>query len=769
MFNNKIQEVTMNLLCIKDPNILEKSVNQLNSSDIPYFDSTGVFSIINKLPSSVLNTLKVNYILHEDDLNRTGASNSRDFVARDNTIIVCIKDDKFSLYAQLYSSLKKTKIVWLDSFYEIKELLKNEKKIQHIAFFGSHENFSDKQIEIIRKTLESNTFLMQSMSYGFITGIDENQISALIVKTLIFSKYSELFNENAFIIRNVDGFSSFENENLKIYNKDNSSYADIVELSSRPINSLMITGHAREDHIYMSDGLICGKSNSSTEMVMPPTYQGTPGCVCEGSCYKPGNLFYMSDLNAFHIFLNSCQGMKIGDSKYPLNFNMVYGALDSLACSYLSSTGIKNGHEGENFLYYGLIKSGHSIGEATLYLNNALRTQLIDYPSYLLVGDPAIKQYPNGTLEKHSFVVEQGNREFTLEDVIINPLLKVEISDSQLFTEVVENEQQNLDFAFDFKGKVCKTPFFYSYSLNESNKVIELFIYTAERLELAELKIQIEVHLVNDSYVRKLLKTVNNLEQLSDLNINVHRLDVRNKESYQRLKNVNSLLAESKFNITRNKTVQDRIKKLDSYVQESQEEVIDYILNRLDSRTYHFSELYRARFDLLNTNAKEFTCHYCDNILYEHNLLNRTSDTQRVFMTCPTCGVIEDRPINPQVEVVFSGDKNLIRGNEADVSYKLFNRTNNELSLYFGYGWENKKQDNVGYIDERKWSLSIPPNNFIEVKSKITIPETLKPHNYFVKAFVVLDGEVYAFNQNVYVYNQLPLMKNSLELVEATR
>lgn len=169
--------------------------------------------------------------------------------------------------------------------------------------------------------------------------------------------------------------------------------ATAADLRARQLDLLALTVHGMSDLLHLNDDYICGKSRIATaDSTATP-----PACMTSGGCFhKPGGQPLRAfEIDAHHIFVNSCGSLRFNRSDFGTQFDIWYTALEGRTLSYCGTLRWKEGSGIEALLYQKLLRAGYTLGAACSAVNAALPSLGAEVePVFALLGDPSYRPHP---------------------------------------------------------------------------------------------------------------------------------------------------------------------------------------------------------------------------------------------------------------------------------------------------------------------------------------------------------------------------------------
>ena len=399
---------------------------------------------------------------------------------------------------------------------------------------------------------------------------------------------------------------------------------------------LAITAHGMSDLIHLNGDYVCGRSRY---LEASGRVAGRlPSCMEEGgTCFfKPaGEPLHAHQIQADHVFVNSCGSLRFEDGDFDPLFNVWYAALEGRARSYVGSVRWKDGHGLEGLLYRHLLAAGHPLGEAVALLNRALRSNELEATGdvYHLLGDPEERLAAGAGAAEAVGELPPGASRVRVHGgwghlVARSPELVSALADGQLLVTV--------------HGRA---PFFAS-AVPAGASAFHLFLFGFEPIT-GEVPVEAGSFRRDWERVCDAQRAV--VENLSPA-LGVHRLypdRVRQggrKNLEQRLLNV-SRLARARFaDPAAAARLRTSCRRLFEELDRVDLEIAEWLATTIRDTSYRFSEHYQDSF-VLADDAPGGTCYVCGGDLTDRRLRHvLRPDLQRVESMCRRCGGITDVP-----------------------------------------------------------------------------------------------------------------------------
>ncbi|MFC4770228.1 hypothetical protein [Effusibacillus consociatus] len=507
------------------------------------------------------------------------------------------------------------------------------------------------------------------------------------------------------------------------------------------INLLSITSHGMSDLIHLNSDYICGKSPYLN--VSEFKTAKIPSCMEEGGfCFfkKSGNPILAHEIQADHVFINSCGSLRFRESNFDPLFNVSYTVLEGQAKSFVGSIRWKDGHGSESLLYYHLLKSGFTLGEAAFLLNHSLFSNQFESTNdvFYLIGDPDEK-LENAIPAQRFDELSEGENRIRIEGgfkilKISSPTLIKSFFDCQLFIWIKN-----------------KKSLFVSSIPTTTQEALYVFLYAYE--DIADEFI-IEVNRFHKTYL-KVLEKYQLIEQNLSPSLGLNRLYPNwikqggKKNLENRILNISRLYKSSFTDPNMTEKLYSSCKKFLDEVDQLDVEIAQALYDSISKTSFRFSEHYQDNF-LLKTMEEEKRCYICGKKLIHRYLRHILRPSLfRVEMICTNCGGIEDKP-----DLLFSMQINFDELFKRNSVHKVTVRlTNDSEKEYDGFNLVSVRRSAEYAVCPKQaiQRVSVKPRAALDVEFDMEIGKDVPVHQYNIQTAFVSTTQIFLATRSFWV------------------
>ncbi|MGB5945337.1 hypothetical protein [Paenisporosarcina sp.] len=692
----------------------------------PYLDSSGYYTEITEKWSRVeiVGEEFLQQYLIEESASQEIASTELQNIEKEMELLI-LEEDSFTNYSSIVSfAYQVDKIHW----FKDKEAL-----VDHIALNSSN----NKTFVILSSYLGmENLDFFENYSLilndtGIITATDVEQLSWIILKGALSNFYitEDTLQEKKNVITLPQSKKKFNNilNNSTIYNNESTLLDSFNKITNEGlINSFYISTHGTEDCILLSDSIVCGQSKRFRGEGMD--------CKINKNCpiHKKGIL--AADIPANFVINSTCFGYRPFNSILPSSVTLSNAFLDNYASVYISSVGIKHGPDAEICFLHNLLLHGNTAGEAVSLLNNWLFQSNVDFPCYLVIGNPKQKYKGLEETEMVKITIKEdtdSSSKIILNDIRGKSLIKIKL-----------NEALN---SYNFVENTSRSEFFYSILIE--NNVRYLYLYSWSKFERERIEIILHESLPHLDYVPG--------HELSSIEKQI----VGNKFENETLQLNNLLVESSKLvkEVKYNPEVFYKIKRNYQKVNEIFSILNQNIINKLmdkasSSASIFLPEMYVNQVQMINNSKKKSRCFICDNKANEYAFQHLTTKEQRYLLYCPKCGCISDRPEDNKLTIEIYGDTNI--PNEGIFS-QLINLKNTSNKKIKGFAFlTHLGLDEWSSSNKKSISFVLEPGESVHEEVQFTIKKKIQPSIYYFKSMAIVDSQLYYSNKPIYIFKK---------------
>ena len=162
-------------------------------------------------------------------------------------------------------------------------------------------------------------------------------------------------------------------------------------LTAQRRRDLSIMTHGRDDTAIFHDGVVCAPGPLRLE-IGDPDRDRAPACAFTGRCYRPGveaeHVIKAELILADAVFGNVCMSLRLADGLFPARYLLPHGFVRGYAAGYVGSPLVVNGSAKLADVFHACGAGGLSLGETVSVMNDHLRHERVDLPSFTLLGLP---------------------------------------------------------------------------------------------------------------------------------------------------------------------------------------------------------------------------------------------------------------------------------------------------------------------------------------------------------------------------------------------
>ncbi|QPC48225.1 hypothetical protein [Mangrovibacillus cuniculi] len=701
--------------------ILEKNI----SNYFPYIDSTGYYTeIINKWNRVTVISCRKFYENIYSGLLFNEVAVTLESQLNNGSEILILNKDQFSEYSYIISFVNRTNNTRsFDSIQDLTKYLEN-KEVHEISstILASYEGI---------KTLDFfDNYNLLLGNCGVITANSVEELSWVILKGIFSSLVvcdRELTNNENHIVLPYSK-KQFNNpvKDTVIYNNESTLLESFERLvNKKRINSFYISTHGSEDCILLSDSIVCGQSKRFRGNGMD--------CKINEKCpiHKKGIL--AADIPADFVVNSTCFGYRPFNTILPSSVSLSNAFLENHASIYISSIGIKHGPDAEICLLHNLLLEGYTAGESVQILNNWLYQSNVDFPCYLVIGNPNQKYR----------VSNQKNLEETLELTKENDIYRMTIKQlkDKSFLKI------KLDSCIEKFSYIENTSRInYYYSIVEEKGERYLYLYSWQNFNRERIEI------IFHSTIPKL--SFNNF-QLSELEKKIvgNKYENETTELTNLISESASTIKEMKFDPNAFNKIRNLYKNINEKHQKLQEIIIEKLMKKSSSAYSIFlPELYIQQVQMLNHTVTEGVCFICDNKAKEYTFKNEATSEKRFLTYCPKCGCISDYSSMKKVKLEIIGRSdipNLGIFKQTLVIKNISSENVKGLAFLTHLGLDEWSSVNKNIIE-----FELEPGKTEEHVFEFEIMKEIQPSIYYFKSMAITNSELYYANKPIFFYKE---------------
>lgn len=464
--------------------------------------------------------------------------------------------------------------------------------------------------------------LYQKIPFGILTALNKEELKNLLQRTTSHHPLPKEKVRSVLALAEEDRNLKTTIENTTLLNREEARIGIVKEKLAERTHLFVHYGHGNADALLFSDGAFCSIEEVKEYEHNPSKIP--PHCYSNNyECLFCGKVEGIPALLGTVVFSDSCNTIKFQDGFYPMNCNLWQQFIKQGAIAYFSTYKIKHGEVAEAALAFQLLRNGYSLGETAQILNNVLVSAGMDYPSYILLGDPDLrlvekKPCPQEVSLKDGSLrnVNVGFSEFLLTDV---PYFCCN-SSPRLALPKVEPRVKDLLFGM--------VPDFH-------NNKLRFFLFSFQERIVNEIRLEFGTFLdeFDRTQITQGLKFGRTYETLSikdrKINFLLQELEALSKNLARR----HARLLETETYYLSRKAVE----KIYHILGEIENNVLQVMGNK-----FHFYEDYKYDFFTDSFNFYE-VCPYCGSPVFSRTISCVSQlDLRRTIKECLRCGTIYD-------------------------------------------------------------------------------------------------------------------------------
>lgn len=646
--------------------------------------------------------------------------------SRDSVLIV--GHDGLVIHMGIYHAIATEKRAFIVQPKDVLATCQNliEQTIDSITILGLYHDISYELLFSIQKLLGENHF---ETSLGLIVAETEVDLGYRIYKSAMTQLYPRKQDVLALTLTN----ETYEDyDDVSVFTAANLSYAALSSTLKERLRSFNIISHGRDDSVVVADALLCGRFSGD----LPPLTAGrVPQCAHNHQCFRSGvQLIQVKDIDSQVVFLNSCLPFKLREGNFNQDYLLSHSLLRGKAAALIASPFIKEAQIYENMLFQHLLDTGKSLGEVTSLLNKTLLHNEVDFPQHFLHGDPKIR-----FKTKHSpasKVIWDGTGVLRVNGQE-QRFMMIELPDS-CFAEKVKNHLLQLTIVLKKK----KTTYY--NIIRVKNKSI-IYVYAMD--DLGDFSISFVPFVQEEKRTWKRLRA---LQTLTNLNINIPKLNSVIKEITSTLKHMSRLIGPATNEVMAAQKLHQRRKTVQELLTKCDRMLIEHVLEEIERKVIHFSDTYRDGTSTPYMYDQYKDCPYCAQkclrLRFDHKIFE---SMERQILMCPVCGVVLDSPVQP-IEITIDSSHEVKRGEPTNVQVKIENLGEECFAGFVGLRVIDGQRHGVA-ISPDVVPISIEPCSKLSCSFDVTVGRQATQHQHWFSSFIILDSEVYNARKNIWI------------------
>ncbi|MBU3175927.1 hypothetical protein KPL47_06045 [Clostridium estertheticum] len=683
-----------------------------------------------------MENLEYKYGDNETILNNThGFINPVIDVTGNSRIIFCLEKDDWYWISYYHAKLTNSEIIIEEDVDRIINKIEVS-NYKYVTITGSPQRLTQSVINKIQMYQATKWGSLEEFYFGILTARNIETFSFVIAKNDVYKRYVE--EEKSMIIDRTD-FSIEEiidDDEITILGYKNATVDNLKKyLNKASYNYLSIVGHGRDDIIWMTEGSLCAKSKYQKQN----DSEFLPSCAYVNECFRDNmTVMPMWSIKVKHIFACSCFSLKTNEALFGLNYSLLYSALDGNVVSYLGSPNIVDGKSFLNYFYIALLKSGFTLGESSGVVNRTYWDYGFGFESgYFLVGDP-------------TFQPEFNKNPYRVDEIInLNSYQEYNVPESYLIIIKISDNSIVKDF---FEGKVRII-----VSNDENQKIYGVlrcftsntYLYLFSNGKIKAGKVYISVKLDNKFDYSE----VENLEYINVLYEKIGQ-EISNeiKIAKQIALNVCCEKKENFYIFSNTKKLYNRYKKYQDKSDIIQFNITKLLNDLTDSKGFSFGENCISTGLEYKEHSIDLHCNNCGRQLYIFNYAHPMyKGLKRTYYMCPICGYVLDYSGENVIETYFKGNSKFKIGECFNQTLYVKNKSmENKIRGYGGIRFASGQDIGATY-DNEIFKIDLAPGEEKEFTSLIKTSDSIKPHSYWLKANLVLGGNVWVIKKDLWL------------------
>ncbi|WP_405015231.1 hypothetical protein [Kitasatospora sp. NBC_01539] len=162
-------------------------------------------------------------------------------------------------------------------------------------------------------------------------------------------------------------------------------------LTEQRWRDLSLMTHGRDDAAIFNDMVVCAPGPLRLEPD-DPERERAPACAFTGRCYRPGvepdQVVKAELILADAVFANVCMSLRVSDGLFPARYLLPHGFVRGTAAGFIGSPMVVNGSAKLADVFHACSAGGLTLGETATVMNDHLRHERVDLPSFTMLGLP---------------------------------------------------------------------------------------------------------------------------------------------------------------------------------------------------------------------------------------------------------------------------------------------------------------------------------------------------------------------------------------------
>jgi hypothetical protein len=505
-----------------------------------------------------------------------------------------------------------------------------------------------------------------------------------------------------------------------------------------PMRIFAATAHGMSDHVYLDSDYICGKARDPTQV--PGGLAFLPSCTEKpyDCMFRPhGHALPAYEIEAQHIFMNSCGSAQFEQGDFGPDFSIWYAAIEGHARSYVGTLRWKTGHGLEALLYRHLLNEGFPLGLAVAILNRVLPGCRIESgPVYCLLGDPLdrvkseepSRRVQELSLPDSSIVFQGGYARCVLGDSALSSAWHA----GRLLMHAGEPAPVYFGGVPALRGPAVHI---FAVSQADCNGDIAVRIgdYRPIAARVGDIQATLSKYLHPGLGIGGMYP--NSVRQGGGENIQ------------NRILNINRLFGRSVTDPLSVPRLFRSYHRLERDVAEMDRATAMEILRRIKTSVYSISDYYRDTFELVRVDSDR-ACPRCQAPVSRRVLRSLIdSSVERQELVCPLCGIIEDVP-DERLTVCLDSADAVVPGEEFTASLTIINHDATPVHGYCVAGITRASQYRAAGPDSAS-SVQVAPADAGIIEFPLRFDRDTRRHLYTIKCALVVSGRIYVSRRPV--------------------
>ena len=499
-----------------------------------------------------------------------------------------------------------------------------------------------------------------------------------------------------------------------------------------PMRILAVTAHGMSDHVYLDSDYICGRVRDPARV--PRGLGFLPSCMAEPyKClFRPdGHALPAYELQAQHLFVNSCGSSQFEQGEFGPDFSIWYAALEGHARSYVGTLRWKDGHGLEALLYRHLLNAGYPLGLAVAILNKVLAGHhLEDGPVYCLLGDPLDRvssaRPPAAAAEINSPASSLAYRGGYARYIIKDSTLISAWRAGRLLIHARE-----------------RAPIFFSAVPSSREPAVHVFAASYADHD-GKITVRADDCRPLAARMEDIAATVSTCLNpgLGIAGMYPNAVRQGGGENIQnRILHIWRLFRRSATDPLSVPRLFRSYQRLEREICDMDEATATELLSRIKRSVYSISDHYRDTFELVGVNSSR-KCPRC-RVPASQRVLRSLIDSSvgRMELVCPLCGIVEDVP-DETVSVSLDSASPVAPGQEFCASLAIANHGSAAIGGYCVAGITRASEYCARGPDSAS-RVEISPGETKTVDFPFRFKHDARPHLYTIKSALVVTGRIY--------------------------